>query len=1148
MSNFEFISSDFPEIAERAYKAEKFALTSPVESCFNARAALELGVNWMFENDGDLIWPYDTKLASLMRDPIFKEIFDPYGDLYNELHLIRKIGNNAVHNHRVKPQDAVHLLKCLFRFGAFLSTAYGEQEVRIPDFSDVLIPTGDELKKSKKEVEILREELALLKEENEKKRKALEEKEEANELLRTNNAQHQKQLKELRKLRETEAIPKALPKAPSEAYTRRLYIDAALKDAGWTNLREGYELEFEVKGMPQSTNPTGKGYVDYVLWSDNGLPLAVIEAKKTTADAKVGRHQASLYADCLQRQYGQRPLIYYTNGFDFYLWDDLFAPDRKVSGFMTKDQLELAIKRRSERLDLREYKVNADITGRPYQKEAIQRVSENFCADQKGILKQRQRKSLLIMATGSGKTRTAASIVDMMTKCNWSKRVLFLADRNALVTQAKNAFKEHLPELTSIDLTKEKENDATRLVFSTYPTIMNLIDRARAGEGRFYGVGHFDLIIIDEAHRSVYQKYRAIFQYFDAFLLGLTATPKKDVDHNTYELFDIEDDDPTFAYELGQAVKDGFLVPPKAISVPLKFMREGIKYSELSEKERNEYEEKFGDPSNEEEEAGIDKSQLYKWLFNTNTVDQVLHHLMTKGIKVDGGDKLGKTIIFAKNHKHAVYIEERFNKNYPEYSGKFCRVIDNQTVKAQDILESFALDKEEKEPQIAISVDMMDTGVDAPRVVNLVFFKPVRSLPKFWQMVGRGTRLRPDLFGPDQDKKNFLIFDYCENFEYFEVNPEESKGSVGLSLTQQAFQLRLELAMALRQSEEQSEQDFGEELINLLHNTVKGFDQDRFEVKYHLEFVVKFSQKDEWADFGPSKLQEIQEHIIPLIIADDDDHVAARRFDVLMLNFQLALKGGRVTSKYENRITKACQVLKKKGNIPAVGSRMKMINTVLAEDFLQQANVVNLEEVRDGLRELMQFLDAVDQPIVETHFQDYLDLANVEEVNIIKESPLEPYRERVERYINSHRTHLVINKIKTNQSITESELQVLEEMIFNADEVGTREEFEDVARDDKGKQIGLGRFIRELIGLDQDAVQKAFAEFISTQNLNAAQIKFMDLIIGYLTQNGVIDKRALFESPFKDLNDEGPFGLFDDAQVTKIISILDRINGNVDVG
>uniref|UniRef100_UPI0030EBB481 type I restriction-modification enzyme R subunit C-terminal domain-containing protein n=1 Tax=uncultured Cyclobacterium sp. TaxID=453820 RepID=UPI0030EBB481 len=493
--------------------------------------------------------------------------------------------------------------------------------------------------------------------------------------------------------------------------------------------------------------------------------------------------------------------------------------------------------------------------------------------------------------------------------------------------------------------------------------------------------------------------------------------------------------------------------------------------------------------------------------------------------------------------QHAIYIEERFNKNYPEYSGKFCRVIDNQTEKAQDLLERFVLNKEVKEPQIAISVDMMDTGVDAPRVVNLVFFKPVRSVVKFWQMIGRGTRLRPNLFGPEKDKESFLIFDYCENFEFFEVNPEASGGSVGLSLTQQAFQLRIDLALALRQSGSKPENDFAETLIDLLHSQVVALNDKNFVVRHHLEFVEKYRKKEEWMDIGPSKLQEIAEHIVPLLSPDESDHVAARGFDVLMLNYELALKGGRVTAKYENRLTTACRVLEKKGNIPLVEAGMPTIKKVLMEGCLQQANVVNLDEVRVALRELMQFMDEIDQPIIETHFQDYLDLSKIEERDIVRDSTLEPYRRRVERYLEAHKDHLVISKIKNNQPITAAELAQLQAIFFNAEEVGSREEFE---KEGKGKTLAY--FIRELIGLDKEAVQAAFAEFIQQHNLNAAQIKFLDLIIGYLTQNGVIDKRALFESPFKDINDSGPFGLFDDAQVTKIISILDRINGNVDAG
>lgn len=861
MSNFDFLKDEFPDLWEKATRAERFAKTDPVESCFNSRLCLESAIYWMFENDEALELPFRPKLSDLMYAESFGNILKPFSNLLYEVHTIRKVGNDAVHNGKMGVRQSIHLLEILFRFMGFVSAYYGANEVRQPlQLEESLIPTGDELKKSKLQIQQLQEKLAALEEEKQQQLLALKEREEQNELLKQNNEVHRKELKERREKRASQASPPALPKPPSEAQTRSMYIDATLREAGWLDLREGHEIEYEVSGMPASTNPTGMGYVDYVLWSDKGLPLAVIEAKKTSVDPRKGRHQASLYADCLEKKFGQRPLIYYTNGFEHYLWDDQFAADRQVSGFMKKDELQLALERRTQRKDLRCFEVDRDITGRPYQLEAIQRVAENYCTSHEGSLRLRNRKSLLIMATGSGKTRTAASVVDMLTKCNWAKRILFLADRNALVTQAKNSFKEHLPHLSSIDLTKEKENNTTRLVFSTYPTMMNQIDAARNGDARQFGVGHFDLIIIDEAHRSVYQKYRAIFQYFDAMLLGLTATPKDEVDRNTYFLFDIEEKNPTFAYELFQAVQDKYLVPPKAISVPLKFMREGIKYADLTDEEKAEYEEKFGDPTQEGADDYISSEALNRWLFNSNTVDQVLNHLMTDGIKVDGGDKLGKTIIFAKNHKHAVYIQGRFNKNYPQYAGKFLEVIDNQVKKAQDILENFALDKVEYLPQIAVSVDMMDTGVDAPRVVNLVFFKPVRSYAKFWQMIGRGTRLRPNLFGPENDKSHFLIFDYCQNFEFFGVKKDGVEGSNSLPLTQQIFLLKLELVYELRDSDDENERAHAQYFVDQLHAQIKALDPRRFEVRQHLRYYEKYKELSAWQNMGQLESNEIEEH------------------------------------------------------------------------------------------------------------------------------------------------------------------------------------------------------------------------------------------------------------------------------------------------
>jgi type I restriction enzyme, R subunit len=730
MSNFSFLIADFPTLHTDAVEAEQLTLLSPKAAAIFCRSTLENAVNWLYDHDPKLSRPFKSELSALMHEHCFASQFNQ--TMLGELHLIRKTGNVAAHGKKVSQQDALASLKYLFRFLRYLVTYYGKHAPAPQVFDEGLIPSGKAQPESAEQIVVLQQQLAAKEQAARIAEQVWLKQAEENAQLKAQLQQQQAELAARKQAREkTISFEQAVPLLVSEAESRRRYIDLSLKECGWDNLKEGTDLEFEVTGMPASTNPTGKGYVDYVLWGDDGLPLAVVEAKKTMADAKKGKHQAELYANCLEAKTGQRPIIFYSNGFETHLWDDQFYPERDLQGFYSKEELQLLIARRQSRTDLREFKVNAEIAERAYQLEAIKRVAENFGATNKqGELRGRARQSLLVMATGSGKTRTAAAIVDMLTKCNWAKRVLFLADRNALVTQAKNAFNEYLPNLSAIDLTKEKEDNGTRLVFSTYPTIMNRIDNINEGE-RFYGVGHFDLIIVDEAHRSVYQKYKAIFAYFDALLVGLTATPKTDIDHNTYGLFGIEDDNPTFAYELDSAVKEGFLVPPKAMSVPLKFIREGVSYHQLSDREKAEFEEKFGDPTTGEVPDEIDSAALNSWLFNTDTVDKVLAHLMQDGIHVQGGEKLGKTIIFAKNHTHAMFIEERFNKNYPEYGGKFLRVIDNYESKAQSLLETFVDKYEEKDPQIAVSVDMMDTGVDVLRVVNLVFFKQVKSATKF---------------------------------------------------------------------------------------------------------------------------------------------------------------------------------------------------------------------------------------------------------------------------------------------------------------------------------------------------------------------------------------------------------------------------------
>jgi type I restriction enzyme R subunit len=746
MSNFGFLGPEWPEIHDSAKRAETLARTDARSSCFYARRTLEIAVEWLYQHDRALKRPYDSNLSALIYEPSFKNNLS--GDIFLKVKTLKEVGNIAVHSRKpVTEQDALRATKELFHFLYWLARTYTRRtagEYAGLAFDEAKVPAR-QISVSAQTIEQLRK----LEEELRERDKQLAEK---NRTLADTDAEIARLRKEIAEAKkQNQLIPDTHDY--SEAETREYFIDLLLREAGWA-LDKPEDREYPVTGMP---NAKGDGFVDYVLWGNDGKPLAVVEAKRTSKDARIGQQQAKLYADCLEKQFGQRPLIFYSNGYKTWFWDDLHYPPREVQGFYKKDELELLIQRRTTRKALTKEEVNRQIVERYYQVEAITRVAEHFSKN--------QRKSLIVMATGAGKTRTVIALCELLQRCNWIKRVLFLADRVALVKQACNAFKRHLPDSSPVNLVTEKDEANSRVYVSTYPTMMRLINEMDGGTRRF-GVGHFDLVVIDEAHRSVYQKYRAIFEYFDSFLVGLTATPKDEVDRNTYSLFDLEKGAPTAAYELSQAVADGFLVPPKPVEFPLKFLRHGIKYDELSEEEKEAWETIEWDEEGVVPEA-IDAVALNKWLFNADTVDKVLETLMTRGAKVSGGDVLGKTIIFAKNHPHAVFIQERFDKNYPHYKGAFARVIDNYEPYAESLLDDFST--VEKHPQIAISVDMLDTGIDIPEVVNLVFFKIVRSKTKFFQMVGRGTRLCPELFGPGRHKEFFYIFDYCQNLEFLSL-------------------------------------------------------------------------------------------------------------------------------------------------------------------------------------------------------------------------------------------------------------------------------------------------------------------------------------------------------------------------------------------
>jgi type I restriction enzyme R subunit len=1144
-SNFTYLQTEWPSIFSKVQKAEQSVCTEPITSGFYARLALEEVVKIIYSKNY-IALPYNSTIFSLLTQPDFVELV-PAHYLSGVDKYTRVIGNNASHGKQVNKDEALTSLKYLFTFLKWFALQYSLQEPAVPgSFDETFIPKVGEEKRKLKELQAEIERLQLQAEAAEKIR--LKEVEHFQEEIKENAAtfeayQAEKEIK-LRTLADNSQqrdFSQIVPEY-TEAQTRIHIIDAALKEAGWDNLRAGHELEFPVTGMPVTAdNPNANGFVDYVLWDDSGLPLAVIEAKRTSRDATQGRHQAFLYANCLEEMRGQRPFIFYTNGYETFLWDDSFYVPRQVHAFYSKEELQWLLQKRNSRKDIRSFVVNKEIAGRVYQEEAIKRVAETFARTSpitKSVTGGRT-SALLVMATGSGKTRTAAALTELLFNARWIKRVLFLADRNALVRQAKKNFNEYLPEYTSIDLTKEKESDSTRLVFSTYPSMMNRIDSAKANGKRLYGIGHFDLIIVDEAHRSVYNKYGAIFEYFDALIVGLTATPKTEIDHHTYNLFGCAADDPTFAYELDKAVEDGFLVEPKRFDLTTRFLREGVKYNELSEKDKEHFEETFDEGNTEVFPEEIENSALTKWLFNKDTVAKVLNALIKNGIQIEGGDKLGRTIIFAANQKHADFIVKCFHELYPQYPGNYIDLVYNGISHVQSIIDKFCDKDKEFNPQIVVSVDMMDTGIDAVRVLNLVFFKMVRSYSKFWQMIGRGTRLCPNIFGEGDHKKEFYIFDTCGNFEFFEVNPTGADSGSQKPLSQQLFESRIQLSQLLVQTGENENLELASNLFDLLCKAIASLDRYRFEVTMNLRYVDEFKVRERWNNLSNDDILDIQTHISGLPVPDLV-HETARRFDLLVVKMQIAnLLALTREAGYAEQLKDTAEQLTTKYTIPEVLKRRELIENMRTEAFYSGISQGTLEQVRVEIRDLLILLDSKERKVFYTDLED-MDLM-LEPGEIMITTSRETYRARVERFIRENKNHLTINKLNTNLPITQAEINELERILFDGDERGTKADFVNNIGDEP-----LGKFIRSIVGLETSAAQEAFSEFLAAGNLSADQITFLDTIISYLTKNGTIDKAMLVNAPFTDRHDQGIFGIFEEDAQGKIISIIDQINGNAE--
>ena len=1092
MTNFDFLKNEqkFNSFADVAISAEKILLIDYAASVLNCRRAMEFAIKWMYSVDRSLIMPWDDKLVSLMRTDEFRGIVDE--DLLRRMDFIRKLGNTAAHaGKKISREQAILCLENLYIFMDFVAYCYAENYVE--GFFDAslleekpavaVIPPETELKMDElmKENAVLREELTVRREE-----------------------------------KKQTYVPKPLD--ISEYKTRKIYIDTMLEDVGWIE-GKNWMNEYEIPGMP---NKSGVGYADYVLFGDDGRILAVVEAKRTCVDVSKGRQQAQLYADLIEKKQGFHPVVFLTNGFETRIIDNQY-PERKVAMIYSKRDLEKLFNLQKMRTSLKNINVDKSIAGRYYQEGAVKAVCDSFGT-------KKRRKALLVMATGSGKTRTVIALVKVLLEQGWVKNVLFLADRNSLVTQAKRSFVNLLPDLSVTNLCEEKDNYTAHCVFSTYQTMMNCIDSIHDEEGKLFTCGYFDLVICDEAHRSIYNKYRDIFSYFDAPLVGLTATPKDDIDKNTYEVFELENGVPTYGYELAQAVKDGFLVDFMSVETALKFIQQGIVYDELSEEDKRAYEETFEDENGKLPES-IASSALNEWIFNEDTIREVLNILMRDGLKIDYGNKIGKTIIFAKNHQHAEKILEVFGKEYPHLNG-YAKVIDNYINYVQSAIDEFSDPK--KMPQIAISVDMLDTGIDVPEVLNLVFFKKVMSKAKFWQMIGRGTRLCPALMD-GEDKQKFYIFDFCGNFEFFRMNKGKPTANL-IALQGALFSLQFEISYKLQDLQYQTERliTYRKALVRHMASKVRELNRENFAVRQHLKYVDRYAVEENYQTLTYEDTLMVRQELAPYIVPENDD-AKALRFDALMYEIELAYLAGKKYSRGHHELVKKVSAIANVANIPEIMMQAELIDQILHTNYLDNAGIDEFEYIRECLRNLMKYVTGGHETYV-TNFDD--EILSIEwKESELENDDLKNYKAKAEYYVRQHQDNAVIAKLKSNIPLTIEDVKVLEEILWG--EVGTKQDYEA----EYGEKP-LGEFVRGIVGLDMAAAKEAFSEYLDETNLDSRQIYFVNQIVEFIVHNGMMkDLSVLQETPFTD---QGSIvEVFTDVTVWMgIRRVIEQVNAN----
>ena len=1101
MRNFDYLKQ-IPALSDLynfCHAAEEMQL-SDYDSCgWNCRKALEWTVRAVYKLKHQPVGERDN-LYTLSTGKPFTELIADDDKLMMAVHYIRKVGNVAVHQGGITQREAYFCLLNTYNVVGGVLLSLGVLETLAPFRKDLIpakpqphVATSDTVPEAPKTF------VDAVPEENVKK-----------------------------------PVKAEMPEDISEAETRKELIDLMLREAGWNVVEVENSpmacmagIEIYVEGMP---NNKQEGYCDYVLYGKDCKPLAVVEAKRASVEPEKGKHQAELYADCLEKKYGQRPVIYYTNGFRTMIIDGLGYPPRQVMGFHTLDDLELMISRRG-RGKMTDLAIRDEITNRNYQKMAIRSICDH--------LNLMHRHGLIVMATGTGKTRVAISLCEVLLRNKWVKNILFLADRTALVHQACENFTELLPDYTTCILTGAKnEEKGARLMFSTYQTMINYID----AEDKEFSVGRFDLIILDEAHRSIFGKYTAIFDYFDSFLVGLTATPRDEVERSTFELFHL-DGEPNFEYSMAEAVKDGYLVDYNPISRTTKRLRNGIEYDSLTEEEKAQLDAAWAYEQAKALERGevkpltprdIEKKELFDYIYNKGTVDIVLQDLMKSGLKVENGEKLGKTIIFAYNHDHAQMIVDRFYELYPSFDAKFCQLVDYSVNYSQDIINNFKV--RENMPQIAVSVDMLDTGVDVPDILNLVFFKPVYSSIKYIQMVGRGTRLSKEIFADGSDKQEFYIFDWCENFEFFKDNKQGRKPVESMSVTERIFGLEADIIVVLQHERYQHgfTREYCEQLKDKLAAQVNELNELHASVRREWETVRKYKRPETWGYISAIDALELKKKIAPLIVSEKDDN-GGKMLDALMLNIELSkLVPDVVSTRSKNKVIRIAQLLKAKEGMPAVKERIDAIELAMNPNFWKGATIENLEYVRTALRDLIYII------LGSKHEKFFISISDtMEEKESEKPEMLTDYRTRIIDYLNEHRDSAVLQKIFRLEKLTVDDIKQLEDICWR--ELGSKEEYEEyVNKGDLlcGDKVAI--FIRSIIGVDRKIAKERFSKFLSDNVLNSLQEEFINQIIGYVCENGDI-------TPMTIITDDSFYGIGDafGANMLSIKNYVEELHGLV---